>query len=224
MTDALDGRRDEDGLPGFTFRGITLRRIEEGDMPFLFRLFADPQRSHLWSRNRTVHDEREFQEAWIGWTRDTMGAKFLVERSGQPLGLVFEHGRSLEDGHTRVSALLEEGATGHGAGVIATVLLQRWLFRNLPLRKIYHDVYAYNEAVVRMHRKLGFVEEAVLRGDRYWNGRYWDLHMFALYKDAWPRVHDRILRLSRRVAAEGRTLGALVPLNGSGNRPDRKEF
>ncbi len=224
MLDAHRGHRDGDEPAGFTFRGIALRRIEEGDMPFLFRLFADPQRSHLWSRNRTVYDEREFHEAWIGWTRDTLGAKVLVERSGQPLGLVFEHGRSLEDGHTRTSTLLEERAVGRGAGVIAVALLERWLFRNLPLRKIYHDVYAYNEAVVRMHRKLGFVEEAVLKGDRYWNGRYWDLHMFALYHDAWPRVHDRILRLSRRVAAEGRTPGALVPLNGSGNRPDLMEI
>jgi len=209
---------------GFTFRDVTLRRVEESDMPFLFRLFSDPRRSHLWSRNRTVYDEREFHDAWTGWTRDTMGAKFLVERRGQLVGLVFEHGRSLEDGHTRTSALLEEESMGRGAGVIATALLGRWLFRNLPLRKIYHDVYAYNEPVVRMHRKLGFVEEAILKADRYWNGRHWDLHIFALYHEAWPEVHDRIFRLSRPVAAGRRTAGDPLPLNGAGHRAGPKEI
>ena len=46
-----------------------------------------------------------------------------------------------------------------------------------------------------MWRKLGLIEEGVLKGDRYWNGAYWDLHIFALYREAWPRVRDRVLRL-----------------------------
>ena len=81
-------------------RGITLRPVAEDDMPYLFRLFADPKRSHLWMQGRRVYDEREFHQAWIAWTGDTMGAKFIVESGGRRVGLVFEYNRSLEDGYS----------------------------------------------------------------------------------------------------------------------------
>jgi hypothetical protein len=48
--------------------------VTEDDMPFLFRLFADPQRSHLWMSARQVYDERGFHQAWSAWTADAMGA------------------------------------------------------------------------------------------------------------------------------------------------------
>jgi RimJ/RimL family protein N-acetyltransferase len=180
-----------------SFRGIRLRQVTEDDMSFLFRLFADPGRCHLWMQGRQVYDERGFHHAWISWSSDFMGAKFVVESAGRPAGLVFDYDRSLEDGYTKVTALLEEGSTGHGGGVTATTLLVAWLFQSLPLRKVYMDVYAYNPVVVRMLRKLGFAEEAVLKGVRYRDGAYWDLHVFALSREAYPQVRDRLLRLPR---------------------------
>src|SRR5262245_65102678 len=115
-----------------TFRGISLRRVVDEDLPFLFRLFADPCRSHLWMRGRRVYDESGFYQAWAAWTADMIAAKFLVESGGRPVGLVFDYDRALEDGLTKVTALLEEGSTGHGGGVIATALFVAWLFQNLP--------------------------------------------------------------------------------------------
>lgn len=177
-----------------SFREITLRQVVEDDMPFLFRLFADPARSHLWMQDRRVYDERGFHEAWISWTSGSIGAKFIVESGGRPIGLVYEYDRALEDGHTKVTALLQEESVGHGAGVIATALLWDWLFQSLPLRKVYMQAYGYNVRVLGILRKLGLAEEGVLKGDRFWDGAYWNLHIFALYREAWPEVRDRILR------------------------------
>ena len=175
-------------------RGIRLREVVEDDLPFLFRLFADPTRCHLWKQGRKVYDEREFHEAWIGWSSDMMGAKFLVEQRGEPIGLVFEYGQSLEDAHTKVTSLLEAGSVGSGRGAVATALLCEWLFACLPFRKIYMEVYGYNPRVAGMLRKAGLCEEGRLRENRFWNGEWWDLHIFALYRNAWPDVRDRILR------------------------------
>jgi RimJ/RimL family protein N-acetyltransferase len=180
-----------------TFRGISLRQVVEDDMPFLFRLFSDPERCHLWMRGRQVYDEAGFHQAWAAWTADGIAAKFIAESSGRPLGLVFDYDRALEDGCTKVTALLGEDSTGHGRGVAATLLLVGWLFQSLPLRKVYMDVYGYNPTVLRILRKLGFDEEAVLKESRYWNGAYWNVHMFALGRDAWPAVRDRLLRPGR---------------------------
>ncbi len=177
-----------------TSRGITLRQVTEDDVPFLFELFVDPSRSHLWMCGRTVHDERSFHEAWIGWSTSMMGAKFLVEAAKRPIGLVFDYDRAVIDGFTKVTALLNEESVGLGGGVIATGLLVDWLFQHLPLRKVYMEVYSYNRPVVRMLRKAGLVEEGVLRGARFWNEDYWDVHMFAVERQAWPEIRGRFLR------------------------------
>jgi diamine N-acetyltransferase len=197
-----------------TFRGISLRAVVEGDLTFLFRLMAEPTRTHLWLRGRPVYDEAGFQHAWSAWTGGMIGAKFLVESAGRPVGLVFDYDRTHEDGWTKATTLLQEESVGHGGGVIATALFMDWLFRSLPFRKVYHEVFAYNDAVVRMWRKLGLVEEGVLKEDRFWDGAYWDLHIFALYREAWPQVRDRVLRAPgakrQRPAAESPSPGKEV--------------
>jgi hypothetical protein len=66
-------------------------------MPFLFHLFADPERCHLWMRSRDVFDDRQFYHAWAAWTAEKIAAKFLVERESRPLGLVYEYRRTVED-------------------------------------------------------------------------------------------------------------------------------
>jgi RimJ/RimL family protein N-acetyltransferase len=180
-----------------TFRGISLRPVLEEDLPFLFHLWADPCRCHLWLRGRPVYDEASFYQAWRSMTCGMVAAKFIVESAGQPIGLVFDYDRTPEDGWTKAMTMLQEESVGHGGGVIATALLMDWLFQSLPLRKVYHEVYGYNASVVRIWRKLGLVEEGVLKADRYWNGAYWDLHIFALYREAWPAVRDRVLRLPK---------------------------
>jgi RimJ/RimL family protein N-acetyltransferase len=211
------------------FRNISLRQVVEDDLAFLFRLFADPGRCYLWMRCRRVYDERGFHQAWSAWTTESMAAKFIIEAAGQPVGLVFDYDRAAEDGYTKVTTLLEEGSVGHGAGVIATALFVTWLFQNLPLRKVQMEVYGYNPAVLRMLHKVGFNDDGVLKGIRFWDGVYWDLHVLALYRENWPAIRDRLFRLRRAArqqtaaispARETQALASRVPLNGCLNRAE----
>src|SRR5262249_48835467 len=135
-----------------------------------------------------------FGEAWAGWTTGSIAAKFLVSVAGQPVGLVYDYDRTLDDGFTKVTALLADERAGHGVGAIASALIGHWLFQTVAVHKVYMEVYGYNPAVVRMLRKVGLAEEGVLRRARFWDGAHWDLHIFALYREAWPEIRDRILR------------------------------
>jgi RimJ/RimL family protein N-acetyltransferase len=194
-----------------TSRGIALRQVLEEDLPFLFRLFADPSRGHLWMRTQWVYDEREFRDAWATWLGSLIGAKFIVASGGRPIGLVLEYDRAVEHGHTKVGALLHEESVGHGGGMVAGALLIDYLFQTLPLRKVYLEVFGYNPRVVAILGKLGLPQEGLLKGDRFWDGSYWDLHIFAVYREAWPGVRARILGVER----PGAQTGAGVP-NGAG--------
>jgi diamine N-acetyltransferase len=190
--------------------------VTEADLPFLFRLYSDPSRCHLWKASRRVYDEREFLQIWTPWVSSVM-AKFIVENNQRPVGWVMSGDDYLEHGFTKVHTILQEENVGHGVGVVATALLTDYLFKQLPLRKIYFEVFDFNPAVVRIWRKLGLVEEGLLKGDRFWDGTYWDLHIFALYRDAWPDLRARVLRPERAGAAARAARGTgdeLVSTNG----------
>jgi len=172
-------------------RGITLRPVVQTDLPIILSLFGDVDRAHLWGHRR-VCDETQLFETWRYWSQERMGDKFMVLSQGRPVGLIFDYERSLEDGHTKVAAMLLEDACGRGAGVIATALFCQWLFQNLPVRKLYLDVFEFNKPVIRMLEKLG-VRKEMQRGEhRYWNGRYWDQYGFAFYRDDLPPLIERL--------------------------------
>jgi RimJ/RimL family protein N-acetyltransferase len=171
--------------------------VTEADLPFLFRLYTDPTRCHLWMSSRRIFDECEFREAWNSWVNGAMGAKFIVENGQRPVGWVMSTDDNLEHGFAKAHTILQEENAGRGVGVVATALLIDYLFAHLPLRKIYFEVFEFNPSVVRMWRKLGLPEEGVLKADRFWDGSYWDLHIFALYRESWPELRARVLRPGR---------------------------
>jgi RimJ/RimL family protein N-acetyltransferase len=55
-----------------------------------------------------------------------------------------------EHGFAKVGAMLQEESVGHGGGVVATALLIDYLFRTLPLRKVYLETYGFNPCVLRI--------------------------------------------------------------------------
>lgn len=180
-----------------SFRGISLRQVWEQDLPFVFRLFTDPARNHLWSQSRRVVDERQFLEAWNTWMNMVYAVRFIVESGGRPVGLVLAYDHYPEHGYAKVGSILQEESEGHGTGLTAGTLLIDYLFRTLPLRKVYLEGYGFNPRVARILRKLGLQEEGCLKESYFWDGAYWDLHIFALTREGFPAVRARILRTDR---------------------------
>ena len=78
--------------------------------------------------------------------------------------------------------------------MIATTLFSVWLFESVPLRKIYLDVFGFNAPVIRMLQKLGIRQEMQRAAHRFWNGKYWDHHGFAIYREDISLLHKRLFR------------------------------
>ncbi len=177
----------------YKFRDITLRNVVRADMPMLFAILGDPDHFHLWGHRR-VMEEAQFYDLWRSWSADRMAAKFIILKRGRPIGLVFDYERSLEDGHTKVATILANWHTGHGAGIIATLLFAKWLFETVPLRKFYMDVFEYNTQMVDLLRKRGYQEEVTRREYRFWNGKYWDCYGFAIARERVDGMLGRVFR------------------------------
>ncbi len=67
-----------------------------------------------------------------------------------------------------------------GYGREAVELALRFMFRERRYQKANATIYAFNEASLALHRKLGFVEEARIRRNHYAAGEYHDEFIFGM--------------------------------------------
>lgn len=111
-----------------SYRDITLRQVLDDDMPFIFRLLADPHRGRLWMPSRRVYDERAFREAWSTWMNGIFAAKFVVERGGRPLHIFAVYREAWPEVRARILRVEQPGVQivggidGNGKEVNATLL------------------------------------------------------------------------------------------------------
>lgn len=75
----------------------------------------------------------------------------------------------------------------HGCGTEAAKLMIEYGFDHLNLHRISSSVFAANEASIKMHEKVGFVREGVLRQARFHRGKFMDEIIFGLLREEWAK-------------------------------------
>ncbi|WP_127532202.1 GNAT family N-acetyltransferase [Paenibacillus kobensis] len=89
--------------------------------------------------------------------------------------------RSAEFGMVIGNALLH----GRGIGTEAVRLLQQFVFMELNLNRLQLEVYEYNKKAIRCYTKCGFREEGRLRERHFSQGRYCDVVIMAILREAY---------------------------------------
>ncbi len=77
---------------------------------------------------------------------------------------------------------------GKGYGTSAMKILIKYGFMERRLNKCSSTVLEGNEASIKMHKKLGYEQEGVLKQNIYMNGRYYDEICFGLTKDRYLKI------------------------------------
>lgn len=77
---------------------------------------------------------------------------------------------------------------GKGYGSEAIRLLLEYGFGSLNLNRIELKVYANNRRAIRCYEKCGFTREGVLRGARWWSGRWWDVYQYGILAHDWQTL------------------------------------
>lgn len=72
-----------------------------------------------------------------------------------------------------------------GYGTEATQLIIRYGFEQLNLHRISSFVFSFNERSIRLHLRVGFIEEGRRKESVYINGDYHDSVMFGLLRKEW---------------------------------------
>jgi RimJ/RimL family protein N-acetyltransferase len=97
--------------------------------------------------------------------------------------LYWHHGDSL-----LVIAIGERTNWGKGFGTDALKTLQRYVFKELNLRRLTLIVFEYNQRARRAYEKAGFVVEGRIRGAILRHGQRWDWLIMGVLREDWQKM------------------------------------
>jgi RimJ/RimL family protein N-acetyltransferase len=116
--------------------------------------------------------------------------RMVIEtRAGRPVGTVTRYWADERTGWLEVGVgIYEARHWGRGYGSEALALWVDHLFESLPLRRIGLRTWSGNRRMMRLARRLGFVQEAVFREAYAAGGRVYDRVAFGLLRREWRRL------------------------------------
>ena len=173
---------------------VTLRTVEDDDLPFLQRAYANPDLRYPLGTPLLNRDELE------AWLADDNADRFLVcldgERTGpgrpedgddvRRIGLV-----TVEDADWRRPEIvywLVPAVHGDGYGSEAVSLVIDYVFRTYDTPAVGAAAYEFNDASRGLLESLGFDEEGRTRRDRFIDGEYVDTIRYGLLREEWTRA------------------------------------
>jgi RimJ/RimL family protein N-acetyltransferase len=172
-------------------RWVKLRPLSRHDYPTFFQWRADVESLHLWSSERRVPTLEEYANELENLLATTITFLILTPRE-EPIGFVQAYHLNHSQGWCRFLIYVAPEHRQSGYVLEAPLLFGDYIFSNFNFRKVYADVFEYNEDVLSMLRRGGFVEEGRLKEHIFFAGQFWDLINLALYRRAWEELRQRL--------------------------------
>lgn len=181
-------------------RRVALRPVRPADYEMLYRAELSEALGRRWRhRGTTPSPERFVQTLWDG-----VLAQFVVVRksTNEPIGLVGAYDLDWRDATCSVAVTAFPGEIGNGWAIEGAELFFDHLFAAFPLRKLYAESVEGNYQAFSAGAGLVFHEEGRLRDHDYYDGKYWDKIILAVYRDEWQSRYERIR--ARSAPTDGR--------------------
>lgn len=174
-------------MPGSVYlRGeaVTLRTIEEEDLPFLRDLINEPTvRRYLPHRPPyNLEQEREFFE---GEVCGDDSVNLLICRDDEPTGTIGLHHPNPVSGSAELGIIIGEPFWGEGIGTDASRTVTDYAFEERRLHRVEARVIDGNDASQAIWENLGFRHEGTFREAEYVGGGYRDVHLYAVIESEW---------------------------------------
>ena len=129
---------------------------------------------------------RDEHYAWFERvTRDNVTMHFVFECEDRPLGVVNVVNIDRRNLRCVWGFYIGEEASPRGSGTAMGYLALEHLFEKEGFHRVMGEALADNEASIKYHLRLGFVEEGRLVDHVVKNGRYVDVISFAIIDRVW---------------------------------------
>jgi RimJ/RimL family protein N-acetyltransferase len=162
------------------------------DYPTLYSWFSDLSETHLWTAARSSMPFDEFVGELVKRTQNTI-VILARERDGRPVAFFQLYDLSPFDGTAAFLVYLDKHYRNSAHGSLATNEFLFYVFRTYALRKIYADVYEFNQHSALLLVAGGWREEGRLRQHIWWRDRYWDQIRLSCGRRTFEELATRLL-------------------------------
>jgi UDP-4-amino-4,6-dideoxy-N-acetyl-beta-L-altrosamine N-acetyltransferase len=160
-----------------------LREIRASELELIRSWRNSPSvRLNMYTRHEISKDEHQ---RWWNETSARLDRKYLMyEFSGLPSGVV---GFSDIDFKNKNSfwAFYSDPQSVRGTGSKMEFLALDYAFSELGLYKLNCEVLAFNESVIKLHKKFGFQIEGIFRRHHNIDEKFVDIYRAAIFSDDW---------------------------------------
>jgi RimJ/RimL family protein N-acetyltransferase len=175
-------------------QAVRLRAVEPDDWQAFFEWNADTDVARAayfiplpasreavkkWAAEQAALDPKSHEFRWV-----------IENLAGEMVGTLNTHACDTRQGTFRYGVALRREHWRRGYASEAVQLVLAYFFRELRYQKVNVEIYAFNEASLKLHQKLGFQEEGRLRRMVYTGGVYHDAVILGLtaeeFEEAWP--------------------------------------
>jgi RimJ/RimL family protein N-acetyltransferase len=129
---------------------------------------------------------REETQAWIKMCINKTNGyeqKAIITEEGKHIGWIDLKNIDKLNKHAELGiAIGDKSYWGKGYGLSAMNEMLQWGFKQLGLNKIWLRVEIDNEKAIKSYKKMGYVEEGILRQDRLRNGEFVDRLRMSILK------------------------------------------
>src|SRR5665213_203446 len=149
--------------------------------PAPYELCLKDENSFRWRFRGSTPTQAAFEQSLVNGVL----VQFAIVPNDSPqilTGLVVAYNPSIQDGHCYVAAMVDRDA---GVAAIEGIPLFMWhLYRHWTLRKLYMEAAEFNTTQYESAVRGGlFKEEGRLLKNHYCDDRYWDMVLYAVYRE-----------------------------------------
>ncbi|MCM3454957.1 GNAT family N-acetyltransferase [Heyndrickxia oleronia] len=158
---------------------VYLRELTLNDVDDRFRWCLDKEvTKHLNMPEKYPPFSKEETKSWIKMCINKTNGyeqKAIVTEEGMHIGWIDLKNIDKLNKHAELGvAIGDKTYWGKGYGFSAMKEMLQWGFNELDLNKIWLRVEVDNEKAIKSYKRIGYVEEGILRQDRLRNGEFVD--------------------------------------------------
>ncbi len=170
---------------------IVLRPLREGDKDQMLAWRNSPEvAQYMYSDHVISADEHE---RWFSRVllRPPTSMYWIIEVDGRGIGVVNLVDINRSDKRCSWAFYIADPAMrGSGVGPALEFAVLEYVFNRLGIEKLCCEVLEGNEAVVNLHKKLGFQQEGHLRQQVIKGGQRRDVHVLGMLTEDWVKLRD----------------------------------
>ncbi|KAB2861580.1 MAG: GNAT family N-acetyltransferase [Anaerolineae bacterium] len=167
-------------------------RLEDAELRFIASLDSPTRQLH--QDGIELPTSVELQKEWLEKAadfKDDRMIRFAMENLDDiTVGWVTLHSTDQKNGTFSFGVAVYRDYRGHGYAIDAVRTLLKYGFWEQRYQKCNSVCVHTNEASIRMHKKLGFIEEGRIRRNSFFNGKYHDDLLFGMTREEFDELME----------------------------------